>query len=207
MLPSEMPGAADGQWKMGSIPGPGGRNDTHSAADVEMARMRRALEEKEAELEGYRGKREPAADAEEAPLYRLNEPCYLGSSMSDWQVYPAGAVVEFFDHPNMSMVPLNDAARVRMAAYVEHLESCQREVFAASGAAHGGGLISDLHELLAHQQQQTRRIANEATRHPVAMPTELDPPHPSGQAHLAKPKRGRPKKVVREVSPPEDVTA
>jgi hypothetical protein len=155
MLPSEMagPDSGDGSWHMGQIPGPGRKVETHSFAGAEVERLRRELAERDAELEAYRGPREPSEQDGEAPLYRLLTQHYLGSSMADWRIYDAGSVVEFHDVPNLNMVPLNDAAKRRMEAEVEHQRSCQAEVFAASGAGHGGGLISDLHQLLDHARQ------------------------------------------------------
>jgi hypothetical protein len=195
LLRSEIDGS--GGWQMGS---PGGAR--HQADTGELERTRRLLEEKEAELERYRP-REPS-DEGEAPVYKLLGPAFLGSSPADHQIFEAGSVIEFWDVPNhMNMVPLNDAARRRMEAELAHQESCRADVLAAAGIAHGGGVVGDIRQLLDETQAVARRVAAESSRHPLRMPTEdaLTNPPPL-QAHLAKKRPGRPKRTVRDVSPP-----
>ena len=207
MLRSEIVGTeGSGGWQMGQPPGPGG-GKAHQADTSELERVRRKLEDAEAELERYRPRE--TSDEGEPPIYKLLGPAFLGSSPADHQIFEAGSVIEFWDIPNhMNMVPLNDAARARMAAELAHQESCRADVLAAAGIAHGGGVVGDIRQLLDETQQAARRMAAESSRHPLRMPTEdaLTNPPPL-QAHLAKPKRGRPRKAVREVSPPEDVAA
>ena len=80
----------------------------YQTGNDELERLRR-------ENEALRSRYEPSNIAEsdfggEQPRYRLNERGFYGYGM-DCRLYEPGDEIVYLDHPNLTMVPLNDAAR------------------------------------------------------------------------------------------------
>ena len=168
----------------------------YQTGNGELERLRRENEE-------LRSRYEPSNVAEsdfggEQPRYRLNERGFYGYGM-DCRLYEPGDEIVYLDHPNLTMVPLNDAARRRLQAEIDHQTSCQREKAMRDGRQFSG-LITDRGVLIADADQEARRAAINVQ---IAMPTDKDknmPPMP----HMA-PKRGpgRPRSIVKDVTPPK----
>lgn len=140
--------------------------------------------------------------AGEVPRYRLNEKGFYDDTL-----YEAGTVIDYIDPPNLTMVPINDAARERMNAEIAHLTSCGQEVAAMKGR-HFPGLVSDRNVLV----DLLRADAEAAARAPVPviqMPTPYN--QPPAMPHLAEAQTaerrgpGRPRKASAVSGPPAPV--
>ena len=70
----------------------------------------------------------------------------------DCRLYEPGDEIVYLDHPNLTMVPLNDAARRRLQAEIDHQTSCQREKAMRDGRQFSG-LITDRGVLIADADQ------------------------------------------------------
>ncbi len=161
-----------------------------------------ALKAQVAELQERLAKHETGAEIAhpqfngEVPRYRLNSACYL----EDDTLHVEGEEIEYLNTPNTEMVPLNQAARDRMMAYLEQLQEGQQAVSKQNGRQ-TGPLILDKAELIAAMSQDARR---EPTRiQAVRMPEEKGmvypmPNIPESQAQQRK--RGGPRKGAAVVS-------
>lgn len=103
----------------------------------------------------------------EAPRYQLNEPGFY-----DDTYWLAGSMIEYIDTPNLTMVPMNEPAKRRMAEYIEHLETGARRKANMQGRDFFG-LVSDRNVLLDLARQDA--MADAAAPVPV-----IQMPQPRG---------------------------
>ncbi len=138
----------------------------------------------------------PKFSDNELPRYKLNDPVFFDDTWFD-----AGTEMTFTDMPNLSMVPLNDAARARMAEHIEHLTEGARSNAEKMGRVFTG-LMTDKGVLIAQSLDDARAEARVTVTVPVERGQVPVMPHTDqGLAH-AKRGPGRPRKVM-DVKAPE----
>ena len=114
--------------------------------------------------------------SQDTPIYQLLAPAFLDNDT--W--YPEGMEIAYEGPPNEHMAPMNEAARVRMQAMLDHLDECAREQAQLVGRPYKGRL-TDLGELIAQASQDAKVLQQREQAEVVkrAMPQPLtDTPAP-----------------------------
>lgn len=104
------------------------------------------------------------------PVYRLLKDCF----MEDDTLHPEDEEIAYVGTPNEWMEPLNEPARVKMTAYLEYLDDCQRAVDAKAGREFTGRL-TDLGDILARVRGDTKAEVEQEARKAVVMPARTGP--------------------------------
>ncbi len=135
--------------------------------------------------------------AGEAPRYRLNDKGYYDDTL-----FEAGSVIEWTDAPNLTMVPLNDAARHRMQEEIIRQTDGARAVAARTGREFIG-LVNDRNVLLDNLMSDARRQAKVLVP-VIKMPEVRDAvpqmPHVD-QTEVQRRGPGRPRRAVQIAQP------
>lgn len=136
----------------------------------------------------------------EMPLYKLNETCYLADTLLG-----EGMTIEWADTPNLSMVPMNEAAKRAMEDLLRHMEDGQRAVAAMTGRPFAG-LMTD-HGVLISQGLHDARNSADLPKLQIPEEKGFVPMMPNMPEAIAMQKRGpgRPRKLGNVTAPPAPV--
>ncbi len=165
--------------------------DGNTASEVlagpDAAEMQKQIAELTARLAKYEEDRIARPDfGGEVPSYRLKNPCFL----EDDVMHEEGEEIGYWGHPNMEMVPLNDAAKARMQQWIEALTEGARQVAELHGRPFLG-FINDKGHMIAQAQQDARRAAAKVEIVTPAL-TSKPPPMPHLETEQQKARAGRP---------------
>jgi hypothetical protein len=140
---------------------------------------------------------------QDTPVYQLLTDHFL----DDDTLHYAGEQIAYDGEPSEHMAPLNDAARTRMRAMLDHLDECAREKAALVGRPYRGRL-TDVADLLAQAAQDQKILQERAQTETIrrAMPVVPDKPAPPTPATASLSDRRRAalaKTTVRASVPPQ----
>lgn len=185
---------------------PNSAHDVMNATRQDDALMRR-MRELEAENAALRARnpdnvvRHPAPFVGEIPRYRLNDPVFFDDTLINAETFDPiskqwhPTEIEYTETPNLSMVPVNDAAKAKMEEYIEYLTDNQRRKAESQGRIFTG-LVTDRGVMIAQDMQDARAEARVAT---VRMPEDKgfvpSMPHTDEARALERRRPGRPRKV------------
>jgi hypothetical protein len=185
---------------------PNSAHDVMNATRQDDALMRR-MRELEAENAALKARvpdnvvQHPMPFSGEVPRYRLNDPVFFDDTFIAAETYDQinkrwhPTEIEFTGTPNLVMVPVNDAARIKMREYIEYQTECQRRKAESQGRIFTG-MVTDQGVMIAQNMQDARASVPEVT---VRMPEDKgfvpSMPHTDEARALERRRPGRPRKV------------